>query len=169
MGDGYPGSSGDISALLDVAATGTSRSLSGGLVAVRNGPHVRIGVARIPDPVDLEVGDRVDWGGATYRIRMDDDTPVLPGGRFTTLRHDVLDDGLTLRGARDGDRIDVGVGTTPVAEVLRAHGVAAPSRPVSPVAVIGAKIGAVVGVRTASWASPTPASRRVIIEREVGT
>ncbi len=168
-GDGYPGTSSDVEAILDVARTGATHSLSGGLLAVRVGPHVRVGSIRVPDPVSLSAGEPVTWGSAVYRLHREFDRPVLTGGRFTALDADAVAAGILLRGARDGDRIDIGIGSTPVVEVLRSHGVPSADRPVSPVVVIDGKIGAVVGVRTAAWAAPSDRRRRVIIEREVGT
>ena len=136
-------------------------------MAMHEGPNVHIGrPAEPPAPVHLARGAVVTWAGDRYSLIDDDPRPVLRGGRFTVLTSDAVADGVTIRGARDGDRLDIGPGTTPVAEVLRSAGVAALVRPVSPVAVVGAKIAAVIGVRTAVWASPGPDERRAIIERE---
>lgn len=169
VGDGYPGVRSDVEAILDTAETGRSHSLTGGEVAVREGPHVRIGPPPEPDPpVDLPMGETVAWSGMAITLH-GDIRPIVAGGRFSVLDLRVADRGITIRGAADGDRLDIGVGTTPVAELLRAHGVPAAMRPVSPVALVGAKIGAVIGVRTAAWAAPAPGSGRAVIERGVGS
>lgn len=175
VGDGYPGTHIDVEAMLDTAATGTTHTLSGGWLSVNEGAVVRLGPPPVPeDPVHLPLGGSVLWGGAWYRLVADDRTPIVPGGRRTPLAIDIVADGVTLRGARDGDRLDIAitdeqVGSTPVAELLRRHGVAASLRPISPLAVVDAKIAAVVGVRTAVWAIPDRHGGRAIIEREVGT
>lgn len=167
---GHPGTSADVDAILDTAANGVTHSLSGGLLSTDEGAHIRIGRPRRPeDPVHVELGDTVRWCGLLYRLRPDDSTPVIRGGRFTELAMAPVRRGVTIRGARDGDRLDIGVGTTPVTELLRVHGVARSLRPVSPVAVIDGKIAAVVGVRTATWAAPRSGDERAVIEREVGT
>lgn len=170
VGDGYPGTSADVEAVLDTASTATTRSLTGGWMAVHEGATVHIGrPLEPPAPVHLGCGASVTWAGSRYSLIGDDPRPVLRGGRFTVLASAAVADGVTIRGARDGDRLDIGAGTTPVAEVLRAAGVAASARPVSPVAVVGAKIAAVIGVRTAAWASPGPDEPRAIIERGVAS
>jgi tRNA(Ile)-lysidine synthetase-like protein len=175
VGDGYPGTHTDVEAMLDTAATGTTHTLSGGWLAVNEGAMLRLGPRPVPDePVHLPLGGSVLWGGAWYRLVVDDRTPIVPGGRRTAVALDVVSDGVTVRGVRDGDRLDIGIGdsstgSTPVVELLRRNGVAAPLRPVSPLAVVDAKIAAVVGVRTAVWAIPHHHGARAIIEREVGT
>lgn len=168
---GYPGEESDVDAVLDVASGSGSRAVSGGLLAVNEGPWVRIGddVAANP-PVTVDDGARFAWGRATFTVRSSpSDRPVLPGGRFTVLSAEAVSLPLEFRAAEDGDTIDTGEGNTPVTELLRVHGVHADLRRVSLVAVNGGKIAAVVGVRTASWAAPHAGEAKIMIEREVTT
>lgn len=168
--DGHPGTSGDVAAILDTAATGRTHSLSGGLLVVNEGPEVRIGQPPRPeDPAHLPLGGSIRWSGVRLRMVADDRTPVVEGGRYTPLDLDAVADGVVVRGVEPGDRLDIGTGSTPVTELLRVHGVATPLRPVSPVAVVDGKIAAVLGVRTAAWAHVRRRGARAIIEREVGT
>jgi len=169
--DGYPGEESDIDAVIDAASGGVSRSVSGGLVAVNEGPWVRIGPAPTPDPAFIvDDGDRFVWGDATYSVRSASiDRPVLPGGRFTAMSAESVSLPLEFRGAEDGDTVDTGEGHTPVVELLRSHGVHADLRRVSLVALDSGSIAAIVGVRTASWAAPRTGEATIMIEREVTT
>ncbi len=167
---GYPGTAKDVAGIILTARGGTTSQLGHSLLAIDDGSHVWIGRPQVPDPgVALGPGQIARWGGSTFTLLADDDRPVLPGGRFTIVARRVASSGLEIRGARDGDRIDVGIGTTPVMELLRTHRVAANRRPVSPVVTRDGKIAAVVGVRTAAWAAPERGEPRAIIEREVQT
>ena len=167
--DGSPGAMRDIEAIMEAAATGGTRQLSGDHLAVVDGPYVTIGHLPHPDPpISLIIDSAVTWGGERYRLRVEvRDTPWLPGGRFTVLGGDLAGRDLTLRAPVAGDRLSIGTGTTPVAELMRAHGIHPTMRPVSPVVTVDAKIAAVVGVRVADWARPSAAGPRLIIEREV--
>lgn len=165
---GYPGTANDVAGIILTARTGTTSQLGHSLLAIDDGPHVWIGRPLEPDPaVALGFGRAARWGGSTYTLVVDDGRPFLEGGRFTILADRVASMGVEIRGAEDGDRIDVGVGTTPVMELLRSHRVAANRRHVSPVVTRDGKIAAVVGVRTAAWAASEPGEPRAIIEREV--
>jgi hypothetical protein len=166
---GSPGAMRDIDAIMASATTGGTRQLSGDHLAVVDGPHVTIGHLPQPDPpISLIVGSAVEWSGERYRVLAEDrDTPRLPGGRFTVLGGHLGGHGLTLRAPVAGDRLSIGTGTTPIAELMRAHGIHPSMRPVSPVVTVDAKIAAVVGVRVADWAGPGMAGQRLIIEREV--
>ena len=81
---------------------------------------------------------------------------------------DAVGDRFVLRGVQDGDRIETGEGSTPVTEVLRAAGVAASLRPVSPVIAVDGKLAAIVGVRVAAWAASRTGGC-VVVERKVST
>ena len=174
--DGYPGTSGDVEDVLRTASTGSTSQLSSGRLAVREGPYVVVGSPR-PVPLPIEVAPpaegrpgRFASGGDTYAVhRMEAADRLLAGGRFTVMDAAAVADRLVVRAVEPGDRIDIGIGTTPVAELLRAHGIAAPQRPVSLVVTDGAKIVAVVGVRTASWARPRRGADVIVVEREVDT
>lgn len=169
--EGYPGEESDVDAVLEAASGGVSRPVSGGMVAVNEGPWVRIGAAASLNPaVIVHDGGRFVWGDAAYRVRSSaGEQAFLPGGRFTVLSAESVSLPLEFRGAEDGDTLDTGEGNTPVVELLRAHGVHADLRRVSLVAVNSGKIAAVVGVRTASWAAPRTGEATIMIEREVIT
>ena len=167
---GYPGTARDVAGILLTAGTGTTSQLGHSLLAIDDGSHVWIGRPPEPDPaVALGFGRGARWCGSSYTLVEDDGSPYLAGGRFTIVAHRVASMGVEIRGAQGGDRIDVGVGTTPVMELLRSHRVPAIRRPVSPVVTRDGKIAAIVGGRTAAWAAPQPGEPRAIIEREVQT
>ena len=168
VNDGYPGSSADVDAVLDAATSGTTRSLSSGNLAVVEGSHVAIGPLPEPDdPCTLALGDTLTWSGDTYSVSVSPTRPVhIKGGRFTVMEVEAVGDRLVLRGVEEGDRIDTGEGNTPVGEVLRASGIAATLRPVSPVIAVDGSIAAVVGVRVAAWAAPGTGAC-VVVERKV--
>jgi tRNA(Ile)-lysidine synthase len=167
---GYPGTARDVAGILITAGTGATSQLGHSLLAIDDGSHVWVGRPPEPDPaVALGYGGDARWGGSSYTLVEDDGRPFLAGGRFTIVARGVASMGVEIRGAEDGDRIDVGIGTTPVMELLRSHRVPAIRRPVSPVVTRDGKIAAVIGVRTAAWAAPERDEPRAIIEREVQT
>lgn len=167
---GYPGTARDVAGIILTAGTGTTSQLGHSLLAIDDGAHVWVGRPPEPDPaVTLGFGQVARWGGSAYALVGDDGRPLLAGGRFTIVARRVASMGVEIRSAEDGDRIDVGIGTTPVMELLRSHRVPVNRRPVSPVVTRDGKIAAVLGVRTAAWAAPEPGEPRAIIEREVQT
>ena len=83
------------------------------------------------------------------------------------MRHRIPGDAVGVRSVLPGDRIDIGVGSTPVTEILRDHGVPSGNRSCWPLVTIGGKIGAVHGIRAAVWAAPHNGDDVMIIEREV--
>jgi len=170
MLDGSPGASRDVDGVLAAAATGTTAQLSGDLLAIREGPFVAIGLRRDPPPpVVVAPGDTFRWGSDLYALRSEaTPPPVLPGGRFTMLDAAAVGSSLRMRGPHPGDVLGIEVGSTPVAELLRAHGIASSQRPVSLLATVDAKIAAVVGVRTAAWAKPRRHEPCLVIERLEG-
>jgi tRNA(Ile)-lysidine synthetase-like protein len=173
---GHAGTSGDVEAILETARTGRSSQLSSGPVAVIEGPHVVLGPPRVaPEPVEVAppaegTPSRFVSGSDRYAVHRLRAAPrLVAGGRFTVIDADALGGRIVVRAVAPGDRIDIGIGSTPVSELLRAHGVAVPQRRVSLVVTDGAKIAAVVGVRTASWARPREGADVVVVEREVVT
>ena len=170
--DGRPGTSADVEAVVEAARTGVTHALTAGLVAVNEGPRIWIGRQgpAPPDPIDLEVGRSFAWLSDHYSVtRLPSPPTMLDGGRFTALSDASVTASAVVRAAQPGDRIDIGQGTTAVAELLRVHGVGRERRFVSPLIVDGAKIAAVVGVRTAAWAKPERGRPVIVIEREVTT
>jgi tRNA(Ile)-lysidine synthase len=173
--DGQSGGFADVAAILDTAATGATSQLTNGFVSAAEGAFVVVGPPRpgrssAPPPVPVAVGGRFAWLGATYSVEVHDHIPpAVQGGRFTLLDPTSVDGDAVVRGVEPGDTLEIEVGSTPVSELLRVHGIPPNLRPVSPVVAVGAKIAAVLGVRTAAWAKPRGMGACIVIEREVGT
>jgi tRNA(Ile)-lysidine synthase len=157
----YPGTSRDVSAVLDVAAgTAPRRSLSRGRTAEREGPWVvlRCGSAPVPGPVSLPVPGTARFGSWLLTATERPAVPVpMPPGRRHALLGSVSADGLTVRAVVSGDRVALAGGSKPAAEALREGGVPAPARRGWPVVCSGERIAWVVGCRTAAWAAAGPA------------
>jgi len=170
---GRQGSASDVDAILSVARSGGAKTISDALQAAGEAPFVSIyrhddGV--IPDPMEVEIGESFTWSGQVYSTTMvSTPPPAIDGGRFTLLGARAVGGALSFRGFEPGDRIDIGTGSTPITEVLRATGVPARLRMHSLVVTVDAKIAALVGVRVSSWAKAERGVTAVIIEREVGT
>lgn len=171
--DEYPGSAADVDAVLAVARGGVSRTISGSFQVVREPPFVTIVdpvPLPIPDALDVFVGDPFTWFGFSYCTRVvESPLPSIAGGRITMLDAQAVGESFSVRRLQQGDRIDIGTGSTPAKEVLRSSGVPARLRPYSLVVTVGDKIAAIVGVRVASWAKPVDGERVAIIEQEVNT
>ena len=173
--DGHSGGFTDVAAILDTAATGTTSQLTDGLVSAAEGAFVVVGPPRTdrsstPPSKPMVVGGHFAWLDATYSVAVHDHIPPLvQGGRFTLLDAASLGEEPVVRGVEPGDTLEIEVGSTPVSELLRVHGIPPGLRPVSPVVAVGAKIAAVLGVRTAAWAKPRGMGACIVIEREVAT
>jgi len=168
VNDGYPGTSAEVEAVLDVASSGVTRSLTSSNLAVSEAGHVAIGPLPTAEaPRTLATSGVTKWNGNTYVTTIVPGPPThLRGGRFTVMDAAAVGEQLVIRGAEDGDRIDTGEGTTPVAEVMRAAGIPATLRAASPVIAVDANIAAVVGVRTAAWAAQGSGAS-IVVERKV--
>jgi hypothetical protein len=168
--DPYRGSYDDVVAVLETAADGVTRTLSGDISCLRENAEVVLvrKQAHAPmEPMVVTVGSPFVWSGHNYST----DLSMAPSlqstsGRRTSLRVLRDDERLEIRGVLDGDRIDIDNGTTPVVEVLRAAGVPARLRPFWTVVIIGGKIAALHGIKVAPWARPIGGEPAVIIERE---
>jgi tRNA(Ile)-lysidine synthase len=190
---GQPGRSSDVAAILSTADSGETGQLTAGLVATHDGAYIAIGppaggsvpsVAGSTAPsitidVPIDLRRPHEWPSFASSLGAADDAdyvvrwaevapPVQQGGRFTVLDASSVAGSIEVRPFGHGDRIDIEVGSTPVSELLRHHGVPADRRSVSLVIAVDAKIAAVVGVRTAAWAKPRAGKPCVIIERTVG-
>lgn len=157
--DPYPGCAGDVDGILEVAAgSSAGSSLSGGLQASREGPWVvvyRPGDPRVPAPVRLPVPGLVEFGRHRIGAEALPQAPVpAPLGRSRALLSLDPDAPLLVRPAVSGDRLDIGSGHKPVAEVLREAGVPARLRPGWPVVESGGRMAWVAGARAAAWAAP---------------
>jgi tRNA(Ile)-lysidine synthase len=171
--DGQPGGADDIDAVMDVVAGGAPVTISGAHDVVRESPFVTI-ATQLPESVDdgfaVRVGGRFFWHGSEYATRLSDaPPPSIAGGRFTLLSERAVGDEFHVRGLAQGDRIDIGDGSTPVKELLRSAGVPSRVRPYSLIVTVDGRIAALVGVRVASWARASIGDATVIIEREEGT
>ncbi len=170
---GTTGRASDVDAILTVALSGGSITISDAFQVVAEPPFVTI--CRLADvesqgDVAVRVGEPFTWLDHRYVTRAEDSPPpFVPGGRFCILDASVTGDEFSIRGFRPGDRLEIDTGSTPIKELLRGAGVPARMRPHSLTVTVGAKIAAVVGVRVAQWARPVAGESVIIIEREVGT
>jgi tRNA(Ile)-lysidine synthase len=170
---GYPGSYEDVFRVHVCLVSGTTQQLTEGLFVVDLGPYLMLGTPPAEEePVEVTVGEAFTWAGARYTTRLQLEGPTMvEGGRFTVLDAAATGMAFVVRGWAPGDRLEIASGTgrasTPVSELLRDHGIPSILRPVSPIVTDDAKIAAVVGVRTAVWASPQRGEQRVVIEREL--
>jgi tRNA(Ile)-lysidine synthase len=170
-GDFYPGSMPDVEAVLDVARTGATAVIGGGIVVRRESPMIVLCTANTEpcEPaLDLDDAASFQWGQHRYRVgRCRYPVPQRTAGRFSIIAAKDASAGIGVRPVLPGDRIDIGAGSTPVTELLRDHGVPEMSRRCWLLITIDGKIAAVHGVRTASWARPGNGDDIIIIEREV--
>ncbi len=170
-GDPYPGSMDDIEAVLAVARDGSTAVVSGG-IHMRREPPMIVFETRRHRPCGSE--RQVDgvasftWGDAAFSLAVSrHPTPHNTRGRFSVVRIDASAGPVGIRPVAAGDRLDVGVGSAPVTELLRDHGVPEICRPCWLLITIDGKIAAVHGVRTAAWAMPRNGDDVMIIEGKV--
>jgi tRNA(Ile)-lysidine synthase len=170
--DPYPGSEQDVDNVLDVAAGAVAAlPVAGGLLATRELPWVTLhpaGAPGSPDPAGLTIPGRVEFGRWIVTATRTRRPPVPVGRRQADL---ALATGETLlvRGARPGDRIDIGSGSQPVVEALRVAGVPARLRSGWPVVEAGGRMAWIAGARPAAWAvarGPGEATRLALGDRE---
>jgi tRNA(Ile)-lysidine synthase len=170
-GDAYPGSRDDVEAVLAVARGGATAVIGGNIEVRREQPMVILAASgRQPcdPPLGLDAASSIVWGHQTYRAeRRPFPVPQRTSGRFTVVLAPGPGDAARVRSFQPGDRIDIGVGSTPVSEILRDHGVPSGNRSCWPMVTIGGKIAAVHGIRAAVWATPHNGDEVMIIEREV--
>jgi tRNA(Ile)-lysidine synthase len=159
--DPYPGHRRDVEAVLSVAAgrSWTGLPLQGGHLAVLAGPWVALRPAAppaLPAPAPLPVPGTARFG--PWELRADAPAPIAGlqpvGRRFVLIDPEGAAEGLTIRAAVPGDRVDSGAGRKPVVEALREAGIPASRREGWPVVVSGGTIAWVPGARVASWAAP---------------
>ncbi|MEZ5176322.1 MAG: tRNA lysidine(34) synthetase TilS [Acidimicrobiia bacterium] len=164
----YHGSHADVSAVLATARDGTTRTLTGGLVCGREGPHVVVAPKveqDAPTPVSLEAGV-LAWGPWRFAVSLSDAPALMTTvGRRTAVSIRPGDEAV-MRCVTNGDRLDMSGQTTPVAELLRAAGVPPRLRSSWPAIAVNGKIAAVAGIRVADWARPGPGEAAMVIERE---
>jgi tRNA(Ile)-lysidine synthase len=170
-GDAYPGSMDDVEAVLNVARTGATRVIGGDIQVRRELPMVVLftsGIGPCDPPMDVDGTSSFRWGNHLYRVgRQRYPVAQRTAGRFSVILAAAIAAGFSVRCVLPGDRIDIEIGSTPVTELLRDHGVPRTSRPCWLLITIGGKIAAVHGVRTAAWATPGNGDDIITIEREV--
>lgn len=136
----YAGEAADVDAVMSVAATGVSASLSGDLLAVRERALVVIHPNRPVSPpgsVPMETAGTVRFG--PWIIQADAAGVRVPVGDRALVRAPVA-----------GDRISIGGGRhKTVSDALQEAGVPPRLRPRWPLVVDGDRIAWIVGVRTA--------------------
>ena len=154
--DPYAGSESDVDAVLAVAATGVSASVSGGLLASKEGPWIVVGPeTSVPAPVVVVGRATFGWWEIVEEVVPSADF----GGRWVTdIRPGAA---LIVRAARPGDRVDTEVGSKPVVDVLREAGVGSRFRREWPVVEADGRMAWVVGCRTATWARPPQEEKRI--------
>ncbi|GMQ92692.1 MAG: hypothetical protein BMS9Abin12_0169 [Acidimicrobiia bacterium] len=170
--DDTPGTRRDVDAVLAVARGAAAVTITGGLQVTPEPPFVtvcEIDVPEPPDGFDIRVGRTFTWHGSEYSVSKVAAAPAfIAGGRFTVLAADAVENRMSVRGLRRGDRIDIENGSTPVKEILRAAGVPRRVRPYSFIVMVDARIAALGGTRTAPWARAKRGETAIIIERDVG-
>ncbi|MGD2051519.1 MAG: tRNA lysidine(34) synthetase TilS [Acidimicrobiia bacterium] len=169
----YPGDRRQVTVVLDAAGDGPAAGdLGGGLVATREGPYVAIhrpaGASEGFPAQPLSVPGRVAAGEWALTAAATDGTGPIPLGPFRTrIAPAAAGDGLSVRPARDGDRIDIGGGHKTVRHALAEAGIPARLRPGWPVVEARGKIAWLAGARRAAWARPSdPAGDAVELTME---
>jgi tRNA(Ile)-lysidine synthase len=162
----YPGNADDVAAVLRIARSGgPGESLSGGLIAEREGPLVAIyaGGPEPPPEAPLAPGSSVRFG--LWRIGMSAPGAALPPsvGRVRAFGDAaVLGKGAIVRSAAEGERIDIGEGSKAVRDAMAEAMVPVRLRRAWPVVAVGGKIAWVAGVRVAGWAGHRQADKPAV-------
>jgi tRNA(Ile)-lysidine synthase len=165
----YRGSFDDVAAVMATALDGTRRTLSSDVECAREAAEVVL-VQKVSTEtaagLDIAVGDSFDWGPSRFSVGI----VTKPSMQATVPRRTAVlvhaGGRLGVRGVRDGDRIDIAGGTSPVSEVLRAGGVPARKRASWMLITVDGNIAAVHGLKVTPWARPVPGQPAVVIEWE---
>ncbi len=163
-----PPSARDVAAVRAVAAGQAIRlPLEHDWEVSREGPFVVVapkGERSVGSDVPLAVPDDVEFG--EWRIdsrRVTGRPPVLIGGRRALIDGSISE--LVVRGAREGDRIDMQRGRKRVMEALAEAGVAPHLRHGWPVVAADGRIVWLAGVRVAAWATAVGADQILLSSR----
>jgi hypothetical protein len=161
----------DVQTVMEVARGATSAVVTGNVHVSNESPMIvfRAGEdERCDDPMMIDGISTFAWGRHTYLVRAErHPAAVRTAGRYSVVATGRGRGRLGVRGVHGGDRLDTRVGSTPVTELLRDHGISPIHRPCWPLITIDGKIAAVHGVRSAAWALPHNGDKIIIIEREV--
>jgi tRNA(Ile)-lysidine synthase len=165
----YRGTFTDVLQVLRTAHDGLTRTLSGDVLCFVEGPHVALAPKddrMFDSDRSIEVGDRFGWGGAEFVVRAARRPSDFLLSDVRTTVAAPKGAALGIRTPTDGDRLDLVDGTTPVTEILRAHGVPPRKRGNWMLITVGGRIAAVRGIRIAPWARPGAGRRDITIELE---
>ncbi|NNC74341.1 MAG: tRNA lysidine(34) synthetase TilS, partial [Acidimicrobiia bacterium] len=117
---GLPGDAGEVDAVRSAASGNADRlDLSGAWSVVREGPWVVITttpVLAVPEPVRLETPGVTRFG--PYRIDARRDTARPIGRSGIVLPAELVESGIEVRAAVDGERIDIGNGSKKVSDAM---------------------------------------------------
>lgn len=168
----YAGNSREVESILEVARGARTRAqLDRGWLVEREGPMVAL-FRQAPDeavqaepPVELTVPGLARFG--RFLVRADRAEGTTPRG-VLPLHPSAVGGTLWVRAAAAGERLDVGVGTRPVRDLMADAGIPRRMRSRWPVVVAHGKIAGLLGGRPAEWArarDPRGPVVRVSIER----
>jgi tRNA(Ile)-lysidine synthase len=146
----YPGTEADVEACLGAAGAGVATAVSGGLLVSREGPWVVLGPAETPaPPPPADLVDGLSWGAWSFSLG-------VAGPRLSRRSVEIATGGgaMRVRAAAPGDRLEIEIGSKPVAELLREAGIGARFRAEWPVVEVDGRMAWVVGCRTATWTAP---------------
>ena len=160
MGGGYPGSRGDVEAVLEVAKGGRPALVTGGHPVGRLGAHIRIGAGSRREPPALEwsLDETLRWGSWTWKARQGPGRPeAYP---FSSWRQ-VFDIGavagrrVVIRSASARDRIAMREGHKRASDAMAEARIPSSERDGWPVMEVDGSIAWIPGVRRAytGWVS----------------
>jgi tRNA(Ile)-lysidine synthetase-like protein len=161
----YAGGSEDVGAVLRVAAAeAASVSVSGGLIAGREGPWVTVydpDRLQTPAPCPVPVPGSVLFGRWRVSAEHVEAAPRRAGGRWRLAL--AAPEALAVRAAVAGDTIPLEDGSKSVAEALREAGVPARLRRIWPVIEQAGRMVWVVGARVAPGVAAEPGSPATVL------
>lgn len=164
----YAGDAGDVDAVMALAAgEAVAASISGGLLAEREGPWVTLhdpALMKEPDAVPILVPGETPFGRWVVHAGAVSAVQQRPLSRRTLALLDGA--GLMIRCAAEGDTISMGDGSKSVFEALREAGVPPRLRRIWPVVEQGGRMVWVVGSRHAPGVAATPGAPAVVVRVE---
>ncbi len=164
---GHAGGERDVRHALAVARGGGRAELSGGVVAERVGPWLRLGAAATPAPpatVEWPLPGRVRYQDWTLEAWIETAPPVaFPLSAWQAVFDaDAVGDRALVRSVGPGDRLPVPGGHKRARDVLAESGVPAAGRRGWPVVEVGGEVVWLPGVRRARSGWVRPATRRYL-------
>lgn len=164
---GHAGGERDVRQALGVARAGGRAELSGGVVAERVGPWLRLGAAAAPAPpaaAEWLLPGRVRYQDWTLEAWIETTPPVaFPLSAWQAVFDaDAVGDRALVRSVGPGDRLPVPGGHKQARDVLAESGVPAAARRAWPVVEVGGEVVWLPGVRRARSGWVRPATRRYL-------